>query len=367
MSLSHLSRIRNDKKGFTLLEMLVAITILVVVVSAVYSALRSLRSSWAMGEGTAKRYSTARGVLDFMVRQLRGAIINDLPLEAGYVFYGIDGYPENIGGGALANNPNWRGFEGCGDQIYFFTPSDTPEGTTVAEVGYWLDSDYWEKPGWPEEKYTGEFQSGYLLAPCKLRMFCVLSDDPAFGYDGGKSGDFWNYFKDEPAEDIAGVMAVDVVDLDFVYYYKDGLEWKMVDRGEIDIGAGDIVGNRVRVDWSGGKREFVCTFLGEKVEVTDNPLSSVNGRTYIVQDVIMPPEEPDYYIVLDGFPSADRVMPGAKLKVSVGYWDSTGDNFPVDGKPDGWPGVVEIILIVRDRVQKEQQAFSTQLYFGTAK
>ena len=63
-------------RGVTLIEVLVAIVILGLIVTSVYTAFNSGRDSWRVGETIVQRYQNARGVLDMMSREIRTAVVN---------------------------------------------------------------------------------------------------------------------------------------------------------------------------------------------------------------------------------------------------------------------------------------------------
>ena len=63
------------KKGFTLTEILVAVTILTIAVAAIYTSFKGGLTSWTKGTARMERYLNARAALDMMSRELSAALI----------------------------------------------------------------------------------------------------------------------------------------------------------------------------------------------------------------------------------------------------------------------------------------------------
>ena len=74
----------HTKKGFTLVEILVATTILVIAMASIYMSFRGGVTSWTKGTVRMERYLNARAALDMMSREIGAAII------AAYGIYEID-------------------------------------------------------------------------------------------------------------------------------------------------------------------------------------------------------------------------------------------------------------------------------------
>ncbi len=66
----------HNLRGVTLIELLVAIVILGLIVTSVYTAFNCSRDSWQVGETMVQRYQNARGILDIMSREIRTAMVN---------------------------------------------------------------------------------------------------------------------------------------------------------------------------------------------------------------------------------------------------------------------------------------------------
>lgn len=122
-------RIRSSQKGFTLLELLVAISILSVILGVIYSSFFSASKTTRLLESDEDVYQTARSLLGLLSRELRSLYY----YPSGATKAGLTGVDSEIDG-----HP--------GDSIYFLTTSylrkgsDSREGE-MAEIGYFLDVD----------------------------------------------------------------------------------------------------------------------------------------------------------------------------------------------------------------------------------
>ena len=122
----------HNLRGVTLIELLVAIVILGLIVTSVYTAFNSSRDAWQVGEIMIQRYQNARGALDIMSREISQAFIN----EAETIYcVGIDGEsslplpPPYVKTNAVADS----------DQFFFVAPIGAASAATdLYRVGYWL-------------------------------------------------------------------------------------------------------------------------------------------------------------------------------------------------------------------------------------
>ena len=101
------------KKAFTLIEILVAMSILVIVIASTLAIFRTAANSWRKGEIRAQRYQQARFILERMSREIASI------------------FPTSLAGPYCLGTP---------EKFYFICSlSDAP--ASLIEVGYWLDED----------------------------------------------------------------------------------------------------------------------------------------------------------------------------------------------------------------------------------
>ena len=154
----------SGKAAMTLVEILVAMTILIIVSAATMLIFRSISNAWRTGQLRTERYQQARLLIDLFTREVSACTANTrFPLV-----------------GTAAGDPKRVKKEGVGDELFF---AGTLAGRDrIIERGYWLLSD------------------GALMC----------HDDPAA--DG-------NY-----ATGVAEVCARDVTGLTITYF--DGMDWQ---------------------------------------------------------------------------------------------------------------------------------------------
>lgn len=78
----------HTKKGFTLVEILVATTILVIAMASIALSFRGGMTSWTKGTARMERYLNARVALDMMSREISAAFITTSGIYANQFFYG---------------------------------------------------------------------------------------------------------------------------------------------------------------------------------------------------------------------------------------------------------------------------------------
>ncbi|MEW5767486.1 MAG: type II secretion system protein GspJ [bacterium] len=71
----------NDQKGFTLIEMIVATTVLVLVVTSVYSTYRAGMEAWHKGEEAIETLYETKFALDLITNDLRASLLPPLDLS----------------------------------------------------------------------------------------------------------------------------------------------------------------------------------------------------------------------------------------------------------------------------------------------
>lgn len=102
------------KKGFTLVEVLIALAILAMIVASTFTIFRSASKSWQKGETRRERYQNARNAISRINSEISQAVINNSPLCK---------------------------FIGGKNKVSFFSFVSTDSGVfELSEVEYWLDS-----------------------------------------------------------------------------------------------------------------------------------------------------------------------------------------------------------------------------------
>lgn len=131
-------RIRRDRRGLTLIEIVLTLTILALAGALVAGALATGLRSWKTGMNSGRGELVARIVLERLATQLRAAILSPASRE---------------GAAAVA-------FDASDDHLRFVTPAAA--GTAPVQVYYGLQSDggepelvYREYP-WPDKDFFGE-------------------------------------------------------------------------------------------------------------------------------------------------------------------------------------------------------------------
>ncbi|MCK5706182.1 MAG: prepilin-type N-terminal cleavage/methylation domain-containing protein [Candidatus Aureabacteria bacterium] len=112
-----------SRKGFTLIEMMVAFTMLSLLIYTLFSVFNSVSVSYDMANRKTDVFQNARAVLDQISREIKGAVRD--PLFAFYIFKGSSGWCPNS----------------IGDELHFITSWNTNTGqvTDIVELGYYLD------------------------------------------------------------------------------------------------------------------------------------------------------------------------------------------------------------------------------------
>ncbi len=105
-----------DKRGFTLVEVLIALAILAMIVASTFTIFRSSSRSWQKGEERSERYHTARVAMGKMATEISQAVMSE------------DGLSK---------------FLGSSSEISFISFVSTAQGVfEMAEIEYWLDEDH---------------------------------------------------------------------------------------------------------------------------------------------------------------------------------------------------------------------------------
>jgi len=113
--------------GFTLLEVLVAMTILAILGAALFTMFGQSTSTWLRADARVQQFIAAREALGMMALEMRHAVVAPEAAEGadGANFYGIDG-----GAGS--------------DEVYFVAPAETRDDQAdqdLCVIGYWVNND----------------------------------------------------------------------------------------------------------------------------------------------------------------------------------------------------------------------------------
>jgi len=104
----------NKNKGFTLVEILIALAILAMIVLSTFTIFKSSSQSWQKGESRSERYHNARTAVYKLSREISNAVIREGKSDK---------------------------FIGSKDEIKFISYIAASDGSfELAEVGYWFDS-----------------------------------------------------------------------------------------------------------------------------------------------------------------------------------------------------------------------------------
>jgi prepilin-type N-terminal cleavage/methylation domain-containing protein len=181
---------RHGRKGFTLIEVLVALTIVALSGVVVYGALTTAFGSWSAGLVAGRRGQVAQIALDRMSRQLKSTVSSTVK----------------------KNNRVVAAFDGDGESVRFVTTAPAG-GAPIAVVSYsvesgsdgkrfvyreypWPDKDFWE----PKEPWTEEAVPEIVGLAFVFRK--AASDLAAEGGAGDEPGEEWKagQSRDVPAE-----------------------------------------------------------------------------------------------------------------------------------------------------------------------
>jgi prepilin-type N-terminal cleavage/methylation domain-containing protein len=132
----HVLRSPKGEAGFTLLEVLVAMTIMAILGAALFTMFNESSRTWQRAEARTSQFTAAREMLGMMAMELRQAVVN--PHAGGTFgahFYGL------APGSNDFNRPSTDSNSG---QIYFVAPTETRSESAqqdVCVIGYWVRYD----------------------------------------------------------------------------------------------------------------------------------------------------------------------------------------------------------------------------------
>jgi prepilin-type N-terminal cleavage/methylation domain-containing protein len=111
------------RRGLTLIELLIAITILVLVTAATMLVFRGITKAWQSGQLRTERYQQVRLLFDLFARELASSVANPR-----YPFIGKD-----------ATDPDRLRPDGAQDELFFV--GTLPGRAGLVERGYWVTTD----------------------------------------------------------------------------------------------------------------------------------------------------------------------------------------------------------------------------------
>jgi prepilin-type N-terminal cleavage/methylation domain-containing protein len=125
----------KGEAGFTLLEVLVAMTIMAILGAALFTMFNQSSATWQRAEARTAQFTAAREVLGMMAAELRQARVEPHAGGAfGAHFYGLA--PGDNAFNRTNEDPN-------SGQIYFVAPTETLDqgaGQDVCVIGYWVQN-----------------------------------------------------------------------------------------------------------------------------------------------------------------------------------------------------------------------------------
>jgi len=170
---------KEHSRGFTLIELLVSMAIIVIIIAAVYTAFNSGRASWQVGDTMMQRYQKARGILDYMTREISKAVVDEAASLYGYepACFACRGYAS----GAAPKTPLKSDEFGMpSHQFYFVAPVE--HITTASRiydlyrVGYWLDPGNNLQRVFAEPDDSSDFVDAYDLTDPSMSSQPVASN-----------------------------------------------------------------------------------------------------------------------------------------------------------------------------------------------
>jgi prepilin-type N-terminal cleavage/methylation domain-containing protein len=152
----------RDRRGFTLVETLIAMAILTMIVASTFTIFRSSSSSWQKGETRSERYHNARIAIGKMSMEISQAVISERGLSK---------------------------FIGSKDEVSFISFVSRSSGVFgLAEIEYWLDKEdnllMRNEDTEPDYDFSSQDYSDVLAEG--------ISELELFYYDGLAWHDNWN-------------------------------------------------------------------------------------------------------------------------------------------------------------------------------
>ena len=183
-------------RGFTLLELLVAMTILAIIGVALFTVFNQSTETWQRADTRTRQFVAGREALDLMASELRQAILAPNAVAG----YGAQFYAFAAETIEPSSDPGWRADVStrCG-QVYFVAPTEMRPAAAkqdICVIGYWVNDER------------------------ELMRYC-LSDDQAE----------WQTFDPSTERDeLSQRLGLHVVELRFEFWARTDSEWDPDDK-----------------------------------------------------------------------------------------------------------------------------------------
>jgi len=149
------------KRAFTLLELLIAMTILVVILTSTYTLFRSASGAFSKGEVRSELYQQVRIIFGVAEREI---------------------------GSALSVPGKDRYFQGSEDRLFFICPVSEQDKADLREVGYWLSNE--DQTLMRHADTDPDFD--FTTADANEELGVQIQRLAFFYYDGEKWGNSWD-------------------------------------------------------------------------------------------------------------------------------------------------------------------------------
>jgi len=113
----------SNKKGFTLVEIIITMAILALFMTSLVTVFRNSLNAWKKSEARLAVYQNARLVLEQISREVAYAVSDE---ACGIMFLGLE---------------EGSGKNSSKDELYFVSPLENSGRWDLCAVGYWLDEE----------------------------------------------------------------------------------------------------------------------------------------------------------------------------------------------------------------------------------
>lgn len=155
---------RSNQKGFTLAELMIAVSILIILVGMLAVIFRATQESFTQASAMQKVFDTSRNVIGRMHDELSAAFFGPIGRTG---LYGVDSGDPKLKTGSV------------GDEVFFYVPLAELESADICEIGYWLRDD-----GNLMRHYHSESDYDFATAEADDELGLVVEDLNFEYYDG---------------------------------------------------------------------------------------------------------------------------------------------------------------------------------------